>query len=163
MAKPSISKTLTPAAAVDRLEEIYSKAASALASAVINYLDTRAPPSADVRSQFRYPLLRVIYRNDTYARSSSPRAFAKLERAGVYETTITHPGPFRSYLLEQLDPIVSEYGAGIEVAVSAQEIPYPYVIERAEEFAKAHVTASELARHFPTPRLSALGDEIVDG
>ena len=158
-----MAKPLTPAAAVDRLEELYTKAASALASAVDSYLSTRTPPSSEIRSSFRYPLLRVIYRNDTHTRLSTRRAFAKLERPGVYETTVTQPGSFRSYLLEQLDPLVSEYGAEIEVEVSSQEIPYPYVIERAEEFAKAHVTAVELARHFPTPRLSALGDDIIDG
>src|SRR5215469_3721336 len=158
-----MAKPLTPAAAVDRLEELYTKAASALASAVDSYLSTRTPPSSEIRSSFRYPLLRVIYRNDTHTRLSTRRAFAKLERPGVYETTVTQPGSFRSYLLEQLDPLVSEYGAEIEVEVSSQEIPYPYVIERAEAFAKAHVTAVELARHFPTPRLSALGDDIIDG
>jgi AMP nucleosidase len=138
MAKPSASKPLTPAAAIDRLEELYAKAASGLVSALDRYLETRTPPSASMRAQFHYPLLRVIYRNDIHTRSATRRAFAKLERPGVYETTVTHPGPFRSYLLEQLDPLVSEYGAEIEVEGSSQEIPYPYVIERAEEIARAH-------------------------
>jgi AMP nucleosidase len=163
MAKPSASKPLTPSAAVDRLEELYAKAASALASALDRYLNTGTPPPAETRARFHYPLLRVVYRNDAPTRSPTRRAFAKLERPGVYETTVTQPGAFRSYLLEQLDPLVSEYGAEIEVEASSQEIPYPYVIERAEEIARANVTASELARHFPTPRLSALGDDIVDG
>ena len=91
------------------------------------------------------------------------RAFAKLQRPGVYETTITHPGYFRSYLLEQLRPLVSEYGAEIEVAASDQEIPYPYVLERTHEVTKAGVNAGELARHFPTPNLALVGDEIADG
>ncbi len=163
MAKPHTSKPPTPAAAVDRLEELYAKAASALATALDRYLDTRTPPSPETRSRFHYPLLRVIYRNEKHTRSPTRRAFAKVQRPGVYETTITHPGPFRSYLLEQLDPLVSEYGVEMEVGVSSQEIPYPYVIERAEEITSANVTAGELARHFPRPRLSAVGDEIADG
>ena len=60
-------------------------------------------------------------------------------------------------------PLIAEYGARIEVAVSDQEIPYPYVLERADELAGGGVTAAELARHFPTPQLSAVGDEIADG
>ncbi|MGA7329501.1 MAG: AMP nucleosidase [Rhodomicrobium sp.] len=163
MAKLHTSKPHTPAAAVDRLEELYAKAASALTLALDRYLDTRTPPSPEMRLRFRYPLLRVIYRDEKHARLPTRRAFAKMQRPGMYETTITHPGPFRSYLLEQLDPLVSEYGVEIEVEASSQEIPYPYVVERAEEITRANVTASELARHFPTPRLSAVGDEVADG
>ncbi len=163
MAKLYSSKRLTPAAAVDRLEELYARAASALATALDRYLGTRSPPSPETRSAFHYPFLRVIYRNETPTPLPTRRAFARLQRPGIYETTVTHPGPFRRYLLEQLDPLVSEFGAEIEVGVSSQEIPYPYVIEPAEEIASANVTASELARHFPTPRLSAVGDEIADG
>ena len=58
---------------------------------------------------------------------------------------------------------MAEYGARIEVGVSDQEIPYPYVLERADEIAGGNVTAADLARHFPTPQLSAVGDEIADG
>jgi len=163
MAKPHTSRHSTPASAVDRLEELYAKAASTLAAALDRYLNTRVPPSPETRSRFHYPALRVIYRNEKPTLSPTLRAFARLQRPGVYETTVTHPGAFRSYLLEQLGPLVSEYGADIEISVGPQEIPYPYVIERAEEITGANVTASELARHFPTPRLSAVGDEVADG
>jgi AMP nucleosidase len=86
-----------------------------------------------------------------------------LQRLGVYETTVTHPRAFRRYLLEQLNPLLMEYGAKIEVSVSDQEIPYPYVLERTDEITGGNVTAADLARHFPTPQLSAVGDEIADG
>ncbi len=161
--KPQTFKNLTPAAAVDRLEQLYGAATSALAQALDSYLVTRKPPTAEARAKFRYPLLRVVYRDLAQPHPISRRAFAKLQRFGQYETTITHPSDFRSYLLEQLGPLVDEYGAEIEVAVSAQEIPYPYVLERAEEIARAGVTPGELARHFPTPNLAAVGDEIADG
>jgi AMP nucleosidase len=58
---------------------------------------------------------------------------------------------------------VSEYQAEIEVGTSAQEIPYPYVLERTRELARARITAGELARHFSTPQLASVGDEIADG
>ena len=162
-AKPQASKGLTPEAAIDRLEALYGRATTALAEALDRYLVTRKPPSAEVRAQLRYPLLRVLYRDEAQPHPVSRRAFAKLQRFGVYETTITHPADFRGYLLEQLGPLVAEYGARIEVVVSDQEIPYPYVIERAEEIARAGVTPVELARHFPTPNLAAVGDEVADG
>ncbi len=66
-------------------------------------------------------------------------------------------------MLEQLRPLVDEYAAEIEVGVSTQEIPFPYTMERVEEIGRKGITASELARHFPTPLLSLVGDEVADG
>jgi AMP nucleosidase len=162
MAKPNTC-AITPAAAVDRLEELYARATTALADALDRYVETRRPPSSKARATFRYPLLRVVHNDRGDPSPSNSRAFAKLQRPGVFETTITHPGPFRGYLLEQLEPLVREYHAKIEVGISAQEIPYPYVLERTRELARAGITARELARHFSTPQLASVGDEIADG
>lgn len=150
-------------AALDRLEKLYADASSALVGALDRYLATREPPSPETRARFRYPLLRVVHRDTARALPSHRRAFARLQSPGAYETTVTHPAAFRRYLLEQLTPLVAEYGARIEVTLSDQEIPYPYVLERADEIAGAGVTSADLARHFPTPQLSAVGDEIADG
>lgn len=163
MAKSQGTKSVSPAAAIEQLETLYTKATAALAAAFDRYLATGKPPSASERATFRYPYLRIIHRDGARLRPAHFRAFAKLQTTGVYETTITHPGPFRGYLLEQLEPLVAEYGAEIETGVSAQEIPYPYVLERAEEVAGSAVTARDLARHFPTQHLADLGDEIADG
>ena len=37
------------------------------------------------------------------------------------------------------------------------------MLERVEDIGRSGVTASELARHFPTPLLSLVGDEVADG
>ncbi len=154
---------LAPEAAVGELEKLYSEATGALAAALDRFLDTREPPSARERARFRYPRLTVSYAGEEMPKTAPRRAYAKLQRPGVYETTVTHPEVFRSYLLEQLGPLASDYGARIEVGSSGQEIPYPYVLERTEEVARAGVTSAELARYFPTPQLSVVGDEIADG
>ena len=159
-------RTTTPVrsaeAAVDRLDQIHAQATATLAAALDRYLTTGEPPSPETRAAFRYPLLRVVAR-DTGPRPTHRRAFARLPRPGIYETTVTQPREFRRYLLEQLQLLLAEYGAAIEVAVSNQEIPYPYVLDRAEELARGTVSAADLARHFPTPQLSGVGDEIADG
>ena len=101
-------------------------------SAVERFLKTGEPPSAATRALFRYPELRL-----TYAPSGpppvNPRAYGKFSEAGVYAVTVTQPADFRPYLLEQLEPLVTDYGARIEVGVGDQEIPYPYVIESGDE------------------------------
>src|SRR5262245_17161258 len=153
----------TAEAAVDRLEKLYAEATSGLSAALDRYLSVGEPPSPAARATFRYPLLRVVHRDLDRPAPTHRRAFGRLQRLGTYETTVTHPRAFRRYLLEQLNPLLSEYGARIEVAVSDQEIPYPYVLERADEITGGSVTAADLARHFPTPQLSAVGDEIADG
>jgi AMP nucleosidase len=162
MAKTNNQQMLTPQAAVDRLDAIYAGSCAALSRALDRYLATRKPPSAKDRAGFRYPLLRVVCRQ-IGVEARTRRAFAKFQRPGVYATTVTHPRHFRRYLLEQLNPLVAEYGAEISVELSNQEIPYPYVLERVEDVARGGVTASELAGHFPTPILSLVGDEVADG
>jgi AMP nucleosidase len=91
------------------------------------------------------------------------RGYARFSAPGVYATTVTHPAEFRAYLLDQLTPLVEDYGATMEVGVSEQEIPYPYALQGGDELARGGVTAQELARHFPVPLLSTIGDEIADG
>jgi AMP nucleosidase len=154
--------TLTPQAAVDRLEEIYAGSCAALSRALDRYLATRKPPTTKERAAFRYPLLRVVCRQ-LGAAARTRRAYAKFQRPGTYTTTVTHPNHFRRYLLEQLEPLVAEYAAEISVDVSSQEIPYPYVLERVDDIGRSGVTASDLAAYFPTPLLSLVGDEVADG
>jgi AMP nucleosidase len=152
----------TPVEAVDRLVELYDGATAALREAVERFLDTGVAPSHETSAQFRYPQLRVVYKPEG-VQPTSQRAFAKFPEAGVYTTTLTQPAAFRAYLLEQLQPLVSEFGATLEVGVGPQVIAYPYVFETGDELGRGGATASELARFFPVPLLAAMGDEIADG
>ena len=68
---------------------------------------------------------------------------------GVYVTTITQPAAFASYLIEQLCYLVTDYRAEIAVALSSQEIPYPYVLDEGDELGGGGIPAEELAHHFP--------------
>ncbi len=152
----------SPEAAVDRLRDLHAGATEALRRALGRFIDDGTPPDMGARMQFRYPELRVTYAPDGPV-PRIKRATAKLQGPGTYTTTITQPDYFRPYLLDQLRPLVRDYGVAIEVGSSAQEMPYPYVVEPGADLASAGVTPAELARHFPVPLLSAVGDEIADG
>jgi AMP nucleosidase len=154
--------SLTPEQAVDRLETLHAAASEALREALERFITDGTPPTADERARFRYPELRLIHQ-PTGPSPALKRAYAKFQGPGVYATTITQPAFFRRYLLEQLHPLVSDYGAAMEVAVSTQEMPYPYVFERGDELARGSLSAAELAYHFPTPILAVVGDEVADG
>jgi AMP nucleosidase len=153
---------LTPEQAVDRLEAIHAAAVQAQSAALARFAAGGPPPSEQERRGFRYPELRLTWEPTGPVRFTR-RAWAKFQTPGVYASTITQPGFFRRYLLEQLRPLVAEYAARIEVRASEQEIPYPYVLERGDEFSGGVTTPAELARHFPTPLLAMVGDEVPDG
>ena len=165
MDKPApapLAAVTTPEEAVTRLDELHREATSALREALERFFDTREPPTAAERARFRYPEIRVTYEPEG-VQPSVKRAFAKFPSPGIYATTVTQPEAFRAYLLEQLRPLMHDYGAAVEVGVGGDEIPYPYVFERGDELSREGVTAAELARFFPVPLLSAVGDEIADG
>jgi AMP nucleosidase len=161
-ASPDDRPSLSPDQAVDRLESIHAAAVQAQRDALARFVAGGTPPNARERARFRYPELRLV------CEPSGPipmtrRAWGKIQVPGVYAATITQPDFFRPYLLDQLWPLVAEYGACVYVGVSDQEIPYPYVLDRSGERASGEVPPGELARHFPTPLLSTVGDEVADG
>lgn len=158
----SFETAATPGAAVDRLERLYEEARSALRSDLQRFFETGEAPTADDRERYRYPMLRVTYEPSKLP-AATRRGYAKFAMPGIYSTTVTQPAEFRAYLLDQLRPLVAEYGATIETGVSTQEIPYPYALEGGDELGRGKITAAELARYFPTPLLALVGDEIADG
>ncbi|UJJ30307.1 AMP nucleosidase [Halopseudomonas maritima] len=154
-------KVDTPEAAVDRLAALHQQATSALRSALKQYLADRTHPGAD-RCAYRYPELRLTYHCQGEV-PSSVRAYAKVQVPGTYAITVTQPEAFRSYLLDQLRPLMSDFTVTVEVGPSQANIPYPYVVEQGDELGASGVTAAELARVFPSTDLSAANDGTADG
>ena len=157
-----IHENLSPDAAVAALIEAHTAATSALRESLQRYFETRQVPIAAERAAFCYPELAVT----NHANGVQPtiaRAYAKFQGPGTYATTITQPGFFKNYLIDQLTHLVRDYDAQINVSRSSQEIPYPYVLQGSSELGTEAVSAAELALHFPVPQLSHVGDEIADG
>jgi AMP nucleosidase len=151
----------TPAEAVDRLEHLHTSAVAALIEAVRRFAEKGTPPSAEERMLFRYPELRVTYMGELAPKLA--RSYGQLMWPGEYAVTITQPGYYRDYLIEQLSLLVEDYGADLSVRVSDTEIPYSFVLDAAGSAAFENVPAEELARYFPNPRLTQVGDAVVDG
>jgi AMP nucleosidase len=91
------------------------------------------------------------------------RAYARVTVPGDYATTITRPALFRTYLIEQLDLLFADFDVEVEAVRGTAEIPYPYVLDGADDLSLDDAEASALARHFPTTELSHIGDELADG
>ena len=152
----------TPEQAVDRLAALHAQATGALSQALKRYLKDRTEPGDEERALFRYPALRLTYFSQGEV-AATTRAYAKVQVAGTYSVTVTQPAAFRSYLLEQLRPLMHDYTVTVEVGVSEQNIPYPYVVDQGDELAGSGITAAQLARVFPSTDLSAATDNIADG
>ena len=157
-----MTDNLTPEAAVEALISLHAAATASLKTCLERYFETHQPPTAAERRGFCYPEL-VVHYEAHGLQPTIARAFAKFQGPGTYATTVAHPDHFRSYLIEQLTYLVRDYGATIEVGLSEQEIPYPYVLESGNDLGGDGATAAELALYFPVPKLALVGDEIADG
>ncbi len=156
-------RELTPEQAVDRLQALHEAATGEVRAALARFVADRIPPGPAERGRFRYPELRLTWNPPGPWPNPTRRAWAKFQAPGTYATTVTQPAFFRAYLLEQLRPLVEEFGATITVRPSDQELPYPYVLEPGDALFSGEVSAAQLAHYFPTPILSAVGDETADG
>ncbi|MBR9833701.1 MAG: AMP nucleosidase [Alphaproteobacteria bacterium] len=159
-----MSKLKNPKEIIDALQDLYEEAATALSSALQDYLHNGKTPSAQARADglFCYPELVIRYNPDGPPPPIS-RAFGKMSEAGTYASTITQPEFFRRYLMEQLKPLLTDYEVEIEVRRSSSEIPYAYVWEQGQADGLDEINPAELAKWFPAPKLEDIGDEVADG
>jgi AMP nucleosidase len=149
---------------VDRLEKEYRSSVDALRSSLREFLAHGAPPDPELRRRgaFTYPELRLHWPpGKPYPRIG--RAFARIGIPGHYAVTVTRPDLFRDYLVEQLTLLQEDFEVEIEVGRSAQEIPFPYVLDGGADVELADRSVADIARYFPTTELAYIGDEIADG
>jgi AMP nucleosidase len=142
----------------------YEDAVERLRAALADYLKNRKPPAPSCRSNydFAYPEIIIHYGGEQKENVSS-LAFGRMEKPGIYRTTITQPQLFAKYLASQLDLLLEQYEVKIEISRSSQEIPFPYVLDGSAKLELGNVSPVELARYFPTTELADIGDEIADG
>ncbi len=151
-----------PAKIIAALTETYDAAVATLRADIAAFAATGTLPPPDRRASrtWCYPELRLHYAGHE-TRPDLSRAFGRLNRAGTYATTITRPALFADYLAEQLQLLAEDYVITCEVTRSAQEIPFPYVIDAGSGLGS--ISPAELARLFPTTELALIGDELADG
>ena len=143
------------------LVRVYDAAVACLKADIIAFVEngTLPPPERRAQRLWTYPELRVTYHGQERA-AKATRAFGRLEAAGTYCTTVTRPHLFADYLTNQLALLEAEYEIELKVTPSAQEIPFPYVLDGVPIGA---VKPQDLAQHFPSTDLAMIGDEIADG
>jgi AMP nucleosidase len=159
-----MSKLTTPEAVIDALEKLYAEAVEAQAAALHTFLHEGTPPDPELRASgaFCYPQIRIVYNPEGPSPRIS-RSYGRISEPGTYISTFTRPDFFRPYLMEQLTPLLKYYEIEIYVERSQSEMPYAYVWEQGQASGLEEISPAELARHFPSPDLSEIGDEVADG
>lgn len=159
-----MTKLDTPKKIISELEKLYSEAVEALCSALQDFLHEGKTPDLEARANgaFCYPELVIEYNPDGPPPPIS-RAFGKMSEAGTYSTTVAQPEFFSRYLSEQLELLLRDYDVEIHVGRSTTEIPYAYVWDQGQASGLDEINPAELAKWFPSPQLSDIGDEIADG
>ena len=149
---------------IDQLIERYAASVANLRTALHAFATEGTRPCAEQRraGRFAYPQLRVDY-YDARPAPAPARAFARLNQAGSYTTSIARPALFRTYLATQLGHLTRDYDVTVSVESATIEIPYPYVLDTIEDAALAGFSSAELSRWFPSTELARIGDEIADG
>src|SRR5690349_17543693 len=152
------------AAAVARLEEIYGRNTAFLRDHFEAYANG-GPLTARVRAN--YPFVRIA--TSTYVRVDSRLAYGFVARPGVYETTVTRPDLFRTYLTEQIGLLIQNHGVPVEIGESNEPIPIHFAYRRDINIEAAITTSenSSVARSlrdaFDVPDLATMDDAIADG
>jgi AMP nucleosidase len=152
-----------PAAALAQLQRLYENSLAHLRTSLQAFVAGTLPPG---KVRACYPFVRL--RTHTVARAATAdkrRSYGFVQGPGVYETTITRPDLFASYLTKQFDLLLRNHGGTLEVGISTHPIPVHFSFAEHD-----HVEGSmdperrALMRDvFDLPDLSAMNDDIANG
>ncbi|GAB4382115.1 AMP nucleosidase [Albidovulum sp.] len=171
MNAPDHAPFLTPAAgaaeaftdaeaAVSRLEALYAQATRFLADRFNETLAGRRP---DRRVRAYYPEIRIT--TTSHATADSRLSFGHVPVPGTYAATITRPGLFRNYLVQQIGLLIANHDVPVMIGPSATPIPVHFAVASDSEISvpQEGVLDFPLRDVFDVPDLSTTNDDIVNG
>lgn len=147
-----------PGAAIDRITEIYQ--------ASIQHLRRRIDAHAagadlDDDDEAVYPYVGMEIGPQDICLDSR-LAYGSAPRPGRYGTTVTRPGLFRTYLLEQLELLLRNHGKPLIVGRSNVRIPVSFVADSIlADLPRERIEA--LAGRFALPDMARIDDSIANG
>ncbi|MGB5069198.1 MAG: AMP nucleosidase, partial [Albidovulum sp.] len=147
-------------AAVSRLEALYAQATRFLFDRFTDAL-SGTTPTARIRAF--YPEVRIT--TTSHAKADSRLSFGHVAIPGTYAATITRPGLFRHYLVQQLDLLIRNHGVPVVVGPSTTPIPVHFALwsDAAVSVPQEGVLDFQLRDVFDVPDLSTTNDDIVNG
>ncbi len=149
-----------PAAAVARLEQLYTEATQFLSDQFVKVMQD-GPPEGFIRAY--YPEIRVTTRS--YAQVDTRLSFGHVAIPGTYATTVTRPDLFRSYLTQQITLLIRNHGQPVTIGASKTPIPVHFATTGNPNLTVPQEGATDfiLRDAFDVPDLSTTNDDIVNG
>lgn len=157
---PPAQEFTDPAAAVDRLQDLYTRSTAFLAdhfSATV----TKGKPHTRIRAY--YPEIRLTV--TSHKKADSRLAFGHVASPGTYATTVTRPDLFRNYLIQQLSLLMENHGVSVQIGPSETPIPVHFAVagNPAVSVPQEGVLEFSLRDVFDVPDLATTNDDIVNG
>jgi AMP nucleosidase len=147
-------------AALAQVSAIYNNSVHHLRDALHAFVAEK-PLAGHVRAC--YPLVRV--HTNTVARADTRLSYGFVSGPGTYETTLTRPDLFGSYLREQFSLLLKNHQVSLEIGTSTQPIPVHFSLADHD-----HIEGSLslerrllLRDQFDLPDLTAMDDGIANG
>jgi AMP nucleosidase len=160
---PSLKSFTSAEEAVSYLETLYNNAIQELRTSFESYSHKEGDSHDHVRAF--YPLIRI--RNERHSHNIDTRlSYGFLADTGTFETTITRPDLYRTYLCEQLKLIQSNHPyIEFEIGYSKMQIPIHFAFKEGEHI-ESQLTPEKIRHmrdYFAMPELSITDDAIADG
>ncbi len=148
------------AAAVTRLEALYSEATAYLGAAFSEAV-ANGKPSTRVRAY--YPEIRLTV--TSHDKIDSRLSFGHVSHPGTYSTTITRPDLFRNYLIQQIGLLMENHGVAVQIGLSDTPMPLHFAVANTPDMTIPHqgVLDFTLRDVFDVPDLATTNDDIVNG
>ncbi|MEX0283788.1 MAG: AMP nucleosidase [Paracoccaceae bacterium] len=157
---PPAQEFTDPAAAVARLEELYTASVRFLCDQFVHTMEHGTPPT---RIRAYYPEIRLT--TTSYAQVDSRLSFGHVAEPGTHSTTVTRPDLFRGYLTQQIQLLIRNHGQPVSIGPSQTPIPVHFAVANDANISVPHAGATSfiLRDVFDVPDLSTTNDDIVNG
>jgi AMP nucleosidase len=157
---PAAESFTDPAAAVARLEQLYTQATEFLSEHFMASI-TGGKPAAPVRAY--YPEIRLV--TTSHVKTDSRLSFGHVAGPGIYSTTVTRPDLFRNYLTDQIALLIQNHHQPVTIGASSTPMPVHFAVANnpAVSVPQEGVLEFSLRDVFDVPDLATTNDDIVNG
>ncbi|WP_227271186.1 AMP nucleosidase [Roseobacter weihaiensis] len=157
---PAAEEFHDAAAAVARLEALYTQATGFLCDHFVKAMAEGAP---DGRVRAFYP--QVLFKTSSYAQVDTRLSFGHVSAPGSFRATITRPDLFRSYLTQQIGLLIENHGQPVSIGPSKTAMPVHFAVANDASMTVPQEGAADftLRDFFDVPDLGTTNDDIVNG
>lgn len=144
-------------AALERVEAIYATAASRVHTQLGSFLQG----DREVGREACYPYVGIEVNAADIAHDARG-SWGIVRQAGTYGATLTRPDLFRDYYREQLESLLRNHGARLQVGVSDRPVPLHFLDDETVIDIDAK-DAAAMRNLFQVPDLARIDDAIANG